>query len=773
MSQSRDQTTLINQLVRYIKLLPQEVDVPKKAQPWNPVTLVGKLVKKEEKVDDGSYEIDGLCFGFAVCDATFHRLGKTNWWLHVKEVMANWDGSSAALEKRYRLRDSEKEESLKYIFERVLNYILFNYASFNIPGPPSFFPTKNSQINFLKPISELTPAEKEFWSGFELSDRDEKNKPIVRKIQSRASFGGYFEQNTWAHFLKQNHGTIASSISLLHNHEHSCALCADEKFWYFYNSDDREGKPRIYSLEDTDQLASLIQQEMGKSIGLQCASYDKNIQLNTANVYSEPLDEKNEATAQLLKEKGLHLMASYAPHALLALIKNPPSSETRKNIAQALVTKDVESWTGFDWLVERAPTTIPALLDLARTDSDIRESLTQALIAKAGESWTGFDRLVYHLPATIPVLFDLAKTNSDIRESLAQALIAKAGESWSGFDRLVYIAPATIPALLQLATTNSDIRESIAQALIERNNDGWTGFHLLARYASDTIPALVYLARANLDIRKKVAEAISLKDANGSTGFDILGESAPGSIVLLIDLVKIDSDIRKNLAEVMIAKNGLDLVRYYASTIIPVLLDHLINDIETCKTAEQCYVIFEAVFKMEFLSKKPNIDHLRKTFEKVKEKIAKLTNEDKAEQQEDPRLRVVKSLSFQTDSTLKDKHKMCGYLLKELIHDATSSEAVRSIVNEALGISYLHQSKGWFLSEVRREKWHGKLISHTLAEVLVDAKQRIVDLAKKESYDPKNKEKDIEFLNEKISFFEKDYVSLYKKNASTKFQLRL
>ena len=89
----------------------------------------------------------GHCFGLSVIHGAMDHIKKMNWWEEALVTIANWDGTAAALDHEVKLQGAEenaywqtKKEreknknldkskvKLKYIFERVLYYILSHQA---------------------------------------------------------------------------------------------------------------------------------------------------------------------------------------------------------------------------------------------------------------------------------------------------------------------------------------------------------------------------------------------------------------------------------------------------------------------------------------------------------------------------------------------------------------------------------------------------------------------------------------------------------------------
>lgn len=447
----------------------------------------------------------GYCFGFAVCDAVMHNLGKATWWLELKKAIANWDGDREKLKTIHHLPGCEEDQTLEKLFFRMISYIVINHAALiNYP----FLPKQNKQSNFLKPAvfpPLSTDAEERKCQilnraelkGFELSIQDEKTqKNVVKTIKSHDGVGGYFEPATLETLLLQNKEIIAKSICMIGNCTHGAALCADDTHWYFYENNDEDGKPHIFTHTQTKDLVKLLHDTLTESISIECASFDTEIKLNIQNVTCDHLDDKKDEQEKIkryserLKGCGLHLMAQLSSQELVPIFQSR-HADVITQIANGLQQQSNSGGTGLHVLAGYASAFISELINLADEEHDdiqinkaimhLRTSFGEALAIENKDEVTGLQAIITSAPDSLPLVLKLAKKDKTIKDNLFFVLaLKKANGSDCAFGQLMHLIPNQIPELIDLANDDTFLQIKLTIALEIENDYQSSMFMLLA-----------------------------------------------------------------------------------------------------------------------------------------------------------------------------------------------------------------------------------------------------------------------------------------------------
>lgn len=162
--------------------------------------LLTSLIKqnKNSSVDDkllaSEFEVTkGFCFSFAVIESAMHAVNKEKWWDAVKEEIikfARWlnEHGSLTFPELNNYLDAEvtladaKKTTRRLLFERVINYLLENRASFFAESKTELYrPT--SQGKYFKVKTEEKKKEKK--------DKEETKDEKEKKEQERQRIGGF------------------------------------------------------------------------------------------------------------------------------------------------------------------------------------------------------------------------------------------------------------------------------------------------------------------------------------------------------------------------------------------------------------------------------------------------------------------------------------------------------------------------------------------------------------------------------------------------------
>lgn len=137
--------------------------------------IVNKLAKfiqhSNSKLGISMVIAGGYCQGLSVCYAVMKKTGKQAWWQAALHAVVSWDLTKSSLDEEISLPQQEQLHTLREIFTRVLNYVVFHQSSSSILEK-NFLITDQNQSSLLSEGGE-----------FELLGVDK----TIKKIQSSRS----------------------------------------------------------------------------------------------------------------------------------------------------------------------------------------------------------------------------------------------------------------------------------------------------------------------------------------------------------------------------------------------------------------------------------------------------------------------------------------------------------------------------------------------------------------------------------------------------------
>lgn len=154
---------------------------------------------------------EGHCFGFSVCHAAMDAIGKLAWWEAALLAVVNWDGTKESLERKVFLPQAESAQTLREIFERVLNYVVYH------------------QMNSLKEQASLFDSASNL---FEISDAGQ-----IKKLSknSKSSLGSFNSEQLNAFLKDEMPPAMLIARSGAKKHAIRIGYKPEEKLWFVYD----------------------------------------------------------------------------------------------------------------------------------------------------------------------------------------------------------------------------------------------------------------------------------------------------------------------------------------------------------------------------------------------------------------------------------------------------------------------------------------------------------------------------------------------------------
>lgn len=368
----------------------------------------------------------GLCYGLAVCHSTMLLIGKLNWWEAALIQIANWDGTLKSLNKKAYLPDAENpDETLSFIFERILNYIVYNHA--NVNSTWEHIKIGNSQqATFLLPDNNY----------FEVIFPDKK----IKHIHDRKCAAGFFSTEQIGALLDKQ--MLSHSICLIHNTYHTISIGYREPDWILYDP-----------------------------------NYPHNIQSN--HIIHKKFKSKALLANEIQKISGNSLAIEYA---FLQGTKTPPFPYWNRLLKTASL--NLLNEYGFHLIVMKIPDRIPEIIHFAEKFVRGPEVVAKALVAIDDEQWCALHYLIYFAPQHIPLVFNFVSKSEKCAAMVMPALATvEPEEGDTPWHQLLKYAKKYVPNLLTLLEASPKQIEHFALALLIRSNNDESGWELLNRLA--------------------------------------------------------------------------------------------------------------------------------------------------------------------------------------------------------------------------------------------------------------------------------------------------
>jgi len=393
----------------------------------------------------------GYCYGLSVCHASMKWIDKLAWWEAALIRIANWNGKSKTLKRKANLPDSlNPNETVGQVFERVLNYVVFNH----VHDQKSYNDIRLDQIEqprFLIP-------EKNY---FDMLGPDKKIKQVV----SRQCAAGQFKTRQIKLLLRKK--LAANTICLIHSTYHTISVSYKKPYWMLYDPnyphDIEKGGIIHKKFASKKSLVAEIVNILGNSIAIEYASLQKEISI------SKWKDVVKKYSFCMLKEYGLHIIVQEIPNQIPEILSLAMKyKQGPDQLVQALSTVDHEEWYGFHKLLYYSSKHLPLVLEYAARSKEGPSLITQILamtICKGTQ--TGLFQLLHYGPQYFPNVLDLVERAPEDTEYLAKALLHK-NDDMNGWDHLKSKAPECKKRVTQILLNNlKHIHSDTLKALIK------------------------------------------------------------------------------------------------------------------------------------------------------------------------------------------------------------------------------------------------------------------------------------------------------------------
>ncbi|MBA3661858.1 MAG: hypothetical protein H0W64_09030 [Gammaproteobacteria bacterium] len=359
---------------------------------------------------------EGFCYSFALCHAVYDEwLDQLDWWEEALLAIANCPHDILALDRKVTLplQGNTQDLSLRQIFERVLNDIIFQRGT-NQSGLKPFTIEGVNQNNFFKNYFDLL------------------HNGIVKKIQHHEKVAGYFIESE----LDQLITTLGLEhrICLIVSPNHCIRVGYRQKQWILYDSNDahtsRKTMHQIFTAKN--ELIKTIITILGSTLSITVASLDLN-QDNPLNAYHAIL---NQNVLSVMKgwDHILFQTPLWFPTILTELEKQSEGSHFIASILPAIAW---DNTTGFEHVIMNAPGQVKQVLNLIKNNSYGVECLLKALCLVDKNNVTGLEILAREIPLLLKKVLREASKGEDGVNKIAEALCVL---QETGFSALYMIA---------------------------------------------------------------------------------------------------------------------------------------------------------------------------------------------------------------------------------------------------------------------------------------------------------------------------------------------
>ena len=310
----------------------------------------------------------GHCFGYSLCYSSMAISNKLGWWESAISKVATWNGDPLALNQATHLKQaSNPHETLDFLFQRIINYILFHQATDEV----------TEIFKDIEQKSLLQPGKPYF-------ELDNKNN----KIKHCKNMMGYFTEEDLNFIITSS--LLQNNIALIGSLNHSCAMRYVQNQWHFFDSNHSCARATVYKTKSA--FIKRILSTLGNTLDICFASSEQRGRLDFTNYYTL-LENKTE---QLLQKNSFNFFLTNGNDYLPILLKQAQNNPNiRKEILSSLVAKHNNKQTGLQNMIDFSPENLKKLITL----------FSQNLI--------DFDKFIIHLPPAIEI--DSAETSRPIR----------------------------------------------------------------------------------------------------------------------------------------------------------------------------------------------------------------------------------------------------------------------------------------------------------------------------------------------------------------------
>jgi hypothetical protein len=489
---------------------------------------------------------EGHCFGFSFCFGAMKKIGKLKWWEAALAAVANWNGDPDTLDKIIVLPNTEANSSLRNIFERVFNYIIFHQqgellSTLIFEHPVSY---AVSQHNMLTPDK----------SNFEIINADGD----IEKIKRREHIAGYFLREDLDFLLNEVH--IKGAVCLLENRGHVISIDYDYKEgkWILYDPNFLHlNTDKMHStFNSKEELIDKILLILENALCIEMIYIEKTLppdkkEQSATNYFDLFLNNLTpNKTLSLLKERGISVIAAYTPENLDRMLKLASTSkQSSKLLIEALAATTKTGWTGLQSVARYAPQDLPQLLEIVKPFPQSPNLLAQALAATNDNGWAGLQTVARHAPQYLPQLLEIVKPFPQSPKLLAQTLAATTKDGWTSLQMVARYAPQALPQLLEIVKPFPQSPKLLARALAATNQDGCTGLQAVEQYSPQALSQLLEIVKPFPQNPEQLAQALATTRKDGWAGFHTVAQDSPQALFELLEYFPKNYNFKENFPE--------------------------------------------------------------------------------------------------------------------------------------------------------------------------------------------------------------------------------
>lgn len=326
----------------------------------------------------------GLCFGLSICHAAMKQFGKLKWWEAALREIVHWDGDPKKLNKKVHLPNTEQSETLKTLFENVIDTVIYYQEGAEHPVNEKLFAYQKKM---------LMPGKKKF--DRLISDK----KSIIIKSSDRMV--GFFELAELLQIINQNE--IKKSICIVANSEHAIAVEYQHPDWIVYDPDYDHNIPSTQTIHkrfhSKKELIKEINTILGDIIVINLALFDNVKHSEMLRVY-EQLIHSNPDIIICALPVVVAEAPQYISPALEEGLRCYKNGTVEKLLANILVTiyQPNENWNGLHNIARYAPDHLMRVLKLASHTRQGKEQVALALQEKNEDGVTGLRMIEQYAP---------------------------------------------------------------------------------------------------------------------------------------------------------------------------------------------------------------------------------------------------------------------------------------------------------------------------------------------------------------------------------------
>lgn len=425
------QTIVLNKFIKFLNfkrkelknLLESEEKIPEKQQQQIKQTLLdlGKLQQDFSK---------GHCFAFSLCYSSMAYLGKAvlAWWEALLCAIAAWDETEEALTREVTLPPlphvKNAPTTLTALITKALDYIKLHQTDSNHEDNRLIFEDQKEGVVHQRIVLEPNRG------FFELLD----NAGNLKKITHRECAAGNFTDEQLERLLEEKY--INGFICLLHNSSHALSLSYFDSQWRLYDPNYPHEPEKIHQTFTTKkELIKNLRCILGTSIAIEVASLEPSQQSHIEVSYRTMI---NESGTTLFCNHGLILIALLTPVVLDKMLLNDAATEPSccAHVAQGVIEKTSDNWTGLHMVARYAPAALGRVLDYAARAPAGCARIANTLVEKTQDGWTGLNMIARYAPAQLTKAFTLVSQAENGAELILKILATKTAEGKNNWQAI-------------------------------------------------------------------------------------------------------------------------------------------------------------------------------------------------------------------------------------------------------------------------------------------------------------------------------------------------